>query len=153
MGVDNIKLSPIAVKNNTRNYHNSIKEIVIEQINRAKSELEDVSFRIIDKYTCDLELPDVYQKQYTKCYIQNFFAVIGADSKVYCCHQRAYTKAGEVGDLTLTSFKDLWFSKETIDRMKKFQPQKECCFRCAFDERNMLLSDFINIDYNHINFI
>lgn len=153
LGVDNIKLSPIAVKNNTRKYHDSIREIVTGQINRAKNELEDASFRIVDKYTCDLGLPDAYQKQYQKCHIQNFFAVIAADSKVYCCHQRAYTKAGEIGDLTESSFKDLWFSQETINRMNKFQPQKECCFRCAFDERNMLLNDFINIDYNHINFI
>lgn len=153
LGVDNIKLSPIAVKDSIMEYHNSIKEIVIEQINHAKKELEDANFRIVDKYTCDLELPDVYQKPYKRCYIQNFFAVIGADSKVYRCHQRAYTKAGEVGDLAQTSFKDLWFSKEAIDKMKGFEPQKECCFRCVFDERNILLNDLVSIDRNHVNFI
>jgi len=55
----------LSVNDEMKKLTNSIKEIVIEQINRAKSELEDVSFRIIDKYTCDLELPDVYQKQYS----------------------------------------------------------------------------------------
>ena len=153
LGVDNIKLSPIAVKENTRDYHNSIENIVIKQINSAKKELEDSKFRIVDKYTCDLNLPDSYCKEYKKCYIQNFFAVIAADSKVYRCHQRAYTKAGELGDLTQASFNDLWFSKDVMEKMNNFDPQKECCFRCAFDERNSLLNDFVNIDYNHINFI
>lgn len=153
LGVDNIKLSPIAVKENTKEYHNSIKTTVTEQINLAKEELEDSRFRIVDKYTCDLELPDSYRKAYKKCYIQNFFAVIGADSKVYRCHQRAYTKVGEIGDLKQTSFKDLWFSKDVIDKMNKYEPQKECCFRCAFDERNKLLNDFIDVDKNHVNFI
>lgn len=153
LGADNIKLSPIAVKENTRDYHDLIKESVIEQIRLAKEKLEDDSFRIIDKYTCDLELPDFYTKEYAKCYIQNFFAVIAADSKVYRCHQRAYTKAGELGDLTKMSFKELWFSKEVSDKIREFEPQKECCFRCAFDERNILLNDFVDIDHNHINFI
>ena len=153
LGGDNIKLSPIAVKENTRNYHDLIKESVTEQIRQAKETLEDDSFRIIDKYTCDLELPDFYTKEYAKCYIQNFFAVIAADSKVYRCHQRAYTKAGELGDLMKMSFKELWYSKELDSKIKGFQPQKECCFRCAFDERNILLNDFVNIDYNHVNFI
>ncbi len=153
LGVNNIKLSPIAVKDDGKRYHDSIKKIVSEQIALAKKELENSDFRIVDKYTCDLELPTSYHKQYTKCYIQNFFAVIGADSKVYRCHQRAYTKEGELGDLKQTSFKDLWFSNEVIDNMNAFEPQKECCFRCAFDERNILLNDLVNIDYNHINFI
>lgn len=153
LGVDNIKLSPIAVKENGKSYHDSIKELVMKQIVSAQRELENSNFRIVDKYTCDLELPTTYHKQYQKCYIQNFFAVIGADCKVYRCHQRAYTKAGELGDLTQIPFKDLWFSPNVINKMNSFDPQKECCFRCAFDERNTLLNDFVNIDYNHINFI
>jgi len=153
LGVDNIKLSPIAVKANTKDYHDSIKESVVEQINLAKEKLEDNRFKVVDKYTCDLNLPDFYKKEYQKCYIQNFFAVIAADSKVYRCHQRAYTKAGELGDLKQMSFKELWFSKEVSNRIGMFEPQKECCFRCAFDERNLLLNDFVNIDRNHINFI
>lgn len=153
LGVDNIKLSPIAVKEDGKNYHDSIKKTVIEQIASAQKELESSDFRIMDKYTCDLDLPTTYHKQYQKCYIQNFFAVIGADCKVYRCHQRAYTKAGEVGDLTQMSFKDLWFSQNVIEKMNTFEPQKECCFRCAFDERNTLLNDFVSIDYDHINFI
>ncbi|MCM1261988.1 MAG: radical SAM protein [Butyrivibrio sp.] len=153
LGVNNIKLSPIAVKEDGKGYHDSIKKIVTEQIISAQKELENESFRIVDKYTCDLDLPVVYHKEYAKCYIQNFFAVIAADSKVYRCHQRAYTKAGELGDLTQMSFKDIWFSQDTIDKMNVFEPQKECCFRCAFDERNMLLNDLVSIDHNHINFI
>lgn len=153
LGVDNIKLSPIAVKENTRSYHDKIRNMVVDQINLAKKELEDSEFRVVDKYTCDLEVSDSYKKEYEKCFIQNFFAVIAADSKVYRCHQRAYTKSGELGDLTKMSFKDLWFSSDVVDKVRKFEPQKECCFRCAFDERNLLLNDFVNIDNNHINFI
>ena len=153
LGVDNIKLSPILVKDEQENYHNEIKKNVMEQIQEAKQKLEDEKFRIVDKYSDDIALINSYEKDYSICYIQNFFAVIAADAKVYRCHQRAYTKAGEIGDLTKMSLKEIWYAQETIDKVKNFNPQKECTFRCAFDERNKLLNDFMNIDYNHINFI
>lgn len=153
LGVDNIKLSPILVREGEKAYHNIIKETVMNQIAEAKSELEDNKFRIIDKYSNDIALDDLYEKEYCHCYVQNFFAVIAADSKVYRCHQRAYTKAGEIGDLQKRSFKEIWYSQETIDQVNSFNPKEECKFRCAFDERNRLLNDFVNIDKNHVNFI
>lgn len=153
LGADNIKLSPISLKENQEDYHKKIIETVMAQIEEAKGNLEGEKFRIIDKYSNDWALNDSYQKQYSMCYVQNFFAVIAADSKVYRCHQRAYTKAGEIGDLFKKTFKEIWFDEATIDKMNNFDPRQECKFRCAFDERNMLLRDFINMDINHVNFI
>lgn len=153
LGVDNIKLSPILVKIEEKNYHDEIKDTVMQQIFDARQKLEDETFCIVDKYSNDIALDDSYEKEYSECYIQNFFAVIGADAKVYRCHQRAYTKIGEIGDLKQMPFKQIWYAQETIDKVKHFNPKNQCKFRCAFDERNRLLNDFINIDQNHINFI
>ena len=130
-----------------------IKESVIEQIVRAKQQLEDETFKIVDKYTNDLAMTNEYRKSYHQCIIQELFVVIAADSKVYRCHQRAYTKAGEIGNLMNQTFSEIWNSQETIDNIKHFDAYKECQFRCAFDERNMLLNDFLHMDKNHINFI
>jgi MoaA/NifB/PqqE/SkfB family radical SAM enzyme len=153
LGVNNIKFSPFFMKTGAEAYHNSIKDIVVEQIEDARVKLEDENFRIVDKYSNDPSLEDFYEKEYTKCHIQNFFAVIAADSKVYRCYQRAYMKIGELGNLQEKSFKEIWYAQETIDKVNHFNPKKECCFRCPFDERNKLLDDFINIDCNHINFV
>lgn len=152
-GADNIKLSPIMVKEDGAAYHGAIKNIVMEQIERAKEQLEDNRFRIVDKYTNDLSMDENFKKSYHRCVIQELFAVIAADSKVYRCHQRAYTKAGEIGDLTENTFKDIWYSEETRKRLQEYDAYKECQFRCAFDERNALLNDFLQVDKNHINFI
>jgi radical SAM protein with 4Fe4S-binding SPASM domain len=153
LGADNIKLSPIMIKTEEESYHNAIKDSVMGQIKEAKIKLEDETFHIVDKYSNDAAIEDDYRKEYSKCHIQNFFAVIAADSKVYRCHQRAYMEVGELGDLTKQSFKEIWYSQETIDKVNDFNPQNDCCFRCVFDERNKLLDDFINIDRNHVNFI
>jgi MoaA/NifB/PqqE/SkfB family radical SAM enzyme len=154
LGVDNIKLSPIMVKSEMKEYHDEIKTNVITQINEAKGKLENDGFSVVDRYSSEIErIEDNYEKEYCKCHIQNFFTVIAADCKVYRCHSRAYMKVGELGDLTKNSFKEVWYSQDTINKINSFNPQKECKFRCAFDARNKLLDDFINIDSNHVNFI
>jgi len=153
IGADNIKLSPILVKGRESTYHSAIRERVSEQILLAKEQLETDRFTIVDKYTSDLSFEEDFQKPYHRCVIQEIFAVIAADSKVYRCHQRAYTKPGELGDLSHQSFKEIWYSGDTIKNVCEFDPYTECPFRCAFDERNMLLNQFVMMDKEHINFI
>ena len=153
IGIDNVKLSPILVKENVESYHREIEKVVSNQITEAKQKLEDKKFKIIDKYSDDYALNDNYVKPYHRCYIQEYFAVIAADSKIYRCHQRAYTKAGEIGDLSKKSFKEIWYDPQIIEEIRKFNPSKQCHMRCAFDERNCLLNDFLMMDTNHVNFV
>lgn len=134
-------------------YHEPFKCNVIEQIYRAKTELESENFRVINKYEGDFDSALLFHRCYDKCYINRIFTVIAADSKVYFCHDKAYVKAGVVGDLKNQSFKDLWFSEETEKRYREFSPQKECNHHCVYDDRNELLNTFYSLDRNHINFI
>ncbi len=153
LGVGNIKLSPIVVKKNEGDYHDEISSFVVEQIEKAKSELECTTFSIVDKYTDDIGITNRFIKNYERCLIQEFFTVIAADSKVYRCHQRAYLDSGLIGDLTEKPFKEIWYSDKTIRLAREYNACQECQFRCAFDERNILLNDFLNIDKDHVNFI
>lgn len=153
IGVNNIKFAPLMVKGEIPKYHVDIKDEVESQIREAKKNLEDDKFRIIDKYSKDDSFNVDFCKKYSKCHIIQMFTVIGADCKVYYCHQRAYTPAGMIGDLSKQTFKELWYSKETTEKLENMQPQKECNFRCVFEERNQLLDSLINMDRKHINFI
>lgn len=153
IGVDNIKVSPALVKEDEYVYHNEIKKKVCEQLARAKSELASDRFAIVDKYTNDLTLSDHFEKSYNRCWIQELFTVIAADSKIYRCHQRAYMDEGYIGDLRKDTFTNIWFSNQVAENVKNFDAKKYCDFRCAFEERNILLNDFMNQDLNHINFI
>lgn len=152
LGVNHIKYTARVTKD-LFEYHEPFKERVIEQIHRAKSELEAEGFRVINKYEGDFDSALVFHRCYDKCYINRIFTVIAADSKVYFCHDKAYVKEGVVGDLRDQSFKDLWFSEETIKRYQEFSPMKECNHHCVYDDRNELLNTFYSLDRNHINFI
>lgn len=153
IGVDNVKFAPLMVKGKIPEYHMKIRGDVEEQIARAKGDFQRADFAIVDKYTNDDSFDKAFTKKCRQCYIKEIFTVIGADCKVYYCHQRAYTEQGMIGNLMEQSFKQLWFSQETTDKFRKMLPQKECNFRCAFEERNLLLDSLVNMDKRHINFI
>ena len=51
------------------------------------------------------------------------------------------------------SFKQLWFSDESIKRYKEFDAQVECNHHCVYDDRNILLNILYNLDENQLNFI
>lgn len=152
LGVNHIKYTARVTKD-LFIYHESFKEITIDQIRRAKAELESAEFKIINKYEGDFDSALVFQRCYDKCYINQIFTVIAADSKVYFCHDKAYVKEGVVGDLHDQSFKELWFSQDVINRYRNFNPKCECTHHCVYDDRNELLNTFFSLDRNHINFI
>lgn len=153
IGVDNVKFSPLMVKGAMPEYHMQIRKCIEEQLVKAKSNFQNEHFTIIDKYTNDDSFQKDFEKKCDRCYIKEIFTVIGADCKVYYCHQRAYTEQGTIGSLEKQSFKELWFSDETTEKFRKMIPREECNFRCAFEERNELLDALVNIDKRHINFI
>lgn len=153
IGANNIKFSPLMVKEESFDYHIKIKETVGEQIQKAREAFESSEFVIIDKYTENESLNQYYTKKYKSCFIKEIFTVIGADCNVYYCHQRAYTEDGMIGDIKDQSFKEMWFSQATSERFKQMNPSQECNFCCAFDDRNILLDSLVKMDKQHINFI
>lgn len=148
IGVNNIKFSGLMIQNGTHDYHKEIKEEVANGILSAQKEFGD-KLKIINKYEENL----VFERNYPKCHIMNFVTIIAADQHVYTCHQKAYTKSGDLGSVENCSFKELWYSKEVIQKMKNFSPLCECKAACVYDQRNILLSTLKNLDKNHINFI
>lgn len=153
LGINNIKLSPSILSGENAPCHKEIAPKVMEQIERAKKELECDAFRVVDKYSAWHDAVYCTGKTYHKCYIGQFFCVIGADSKVYRCVQRVYTRQGEIGDLAKSSFKDIWYSKDVIADEATFDPCRDCHVSCAFDERNKMLDDFALMNTEHVNFI
>ncbi len=152
LGVNHIKFTPRWIDNRKEweEYHAPFKEKVIEQIKKAKKDFPD--FDIFDTYENDFLLTGVPERSYTKCPIMQIVPVIAADSIVYFCHDKAYTKSGELGSLKNKSFKDLWFSKEAAEKFKNFDPSVECRQHCTYDARNILINDVIKNYGEHLNF-
>ena len=151
LGVDNIKFA--AVVDNKKQYHISIKDEAIEQIHKAKRELESQEFHIINNYENDWMDKNFFVQPFSTCYTCRLVTVIAADQKVYLCHTRAYDSNAVLADLREKSFREAWCEEDTKRRLLELKPGQECKNFCAYQERNELIEEYFNVDYRHINFI
>jgi Fe-coproporphyrin III synthase len=151
-GVNHMKIMGVLVSNDGREsnqYHDGFRESVYEQIEQAKL-LEDEKFKIIDHYH---EFPERFDKGYHTCPSTQFLTIIGADSKVYSCHDKAYTELGLLGSIEKRRFKDFWYSEENRKRLKEINPSKDCQHHCAEHNRNLMLHEYLNVDPGHMEFV
>jgi MoaA/NifB/PqqE/SkfB family radical SAM enzyme len=152
VGVNHLKIMGVIVSNDgklSNAYHDDIRESVQEQIDQAKN-IEDENFKIIDHYH---EFPERFDKDYQTCPSIQFLTIIGADSKVYSCHDKAYTELGLLGSIENRRFKDFWYSDENRKRMKEINPSIDCQHHCAEHKRNLLLHEYLVVDQNHMEFV
>jgi len=152
VGVNHLKIMGVIVSNDgkeSNDYHDKIRETVQGQIIQAKG-LEDEKFKIIDHYH---EFPERFDKNYETCPSMQFLTIIGADSKVYSCHDKAYTELGLLGSIENIRFKDFWYSEKNRKRMQEINPSIHCKHHCAEHKRNLLLHEYVNADQNHSEFV
>ncbi|MDP2924960.1 MAG: radical SAM protein [Nanoarchaeota archaeon] len=153
LGVNHIKFSAAWKSQGFHEYHKEIKAEVIEQIEKAKKELQDENFEVYDTYEKDLNLTGVSERSYDRCFIMQTVPVIGADCNVYFCHNKAYSEDGKLGSIKGKSFKELWFSKESLNKFKNFNPMESCKHQCTNDSKNLLIKQLIDSCGEHVNFV
>jgi len=152
LGVSHIKFAAL-ICDNTEEYHKSFKKSVTNQINDAIDTLNDNSFKVYDKYSSHFDYSAKMYRTYSKCLIMQIGAVIGADAKIYTCHDKAYDKCGCLGNLKKNTLKEIWFSNENKTLFNTFNPKIICNHHCMYDSRNILLNNYLNVDKKNINFI
>jgi len=151
-GVNHVKFSGVVVSNSgaeNNAYHANIRDIVTEQIEKAMT-LADEKFGVINHYH---DLDDRFDKDYTMCPYLMFLTVIGADSMVYTCQDKAFTVSGTLGSIKQQSFKEFWFSEENRKRLFELDPSKECSHHCVSHGKNLAIMDLLSIDPDHGTFV
>lgn len=152
LGVNHVKFAPL-FSNNTEEYHKDIKDEVISTLEKLSTELNSDHFKIIDLYTSDFDNYEVFKRTYSRCPIKEFVCIIGANSKVYYCHDKAYLSDGCVCDLNNQSLFEGWNSEAVTKKFKEFDAKKICKQHCVYDSRNTLINTFLDMDMRHVNFI
>lgn len=102
-------------------------------------------FSIYDLYGDRLKDLDQGKPDYKYCGYQYFNCYIGGNQKVYRCCTTAYTKHGEVGDLSNMRFKD--FMETRIDDL-----DARSCHTCQFNEKNRVI-DYLVSEPEHVEFV
>lgn len=151
LGVNHIKYTAL-MSRDAEKMHAPFKEEVIQQINKLIEE-NNSSYKIINLYQSDFESNAIFGRNYDVCGIKDYVTVIAANCKIYYCHDKAYLSQGEIGDILQKSFQEVWFSNETTQKFREFNPKQICQHHCVYDDRNELLKHYYSLDQNHINFI
>ncbi len=150
--VRHVKISAAVVSNNSiqsNAYHNNLRMRVEQEITLSR-ELESENFTVIDHYHT---LNDRFIKTYSTCPAIQYLAVIGADSKVYACQDKAYTDGGILGSIENQSFKEFWFSNENRNRVYGINPSRSCTHHCVSHAKNTVLHELLNLDSEHATFV
>jgi MoaA/NifB/PqqE/SkfB family radical SAM enzyme len=142
LGIDNIKLSPAIMSNNSvDNYmmHKPILEIFEAELAR----ITKAGILIYNSYYFQLE---GFEKDYEWCPYIQILPIIGADLNVYCCHDKAYNKdTGMLGSIKDISFKEFWFADK--DKFFKINPQRDCKHHCVTDRTNKMIFDYLTVEH------
>ncbi len=152
-GVNHVKLSGAVVANDLRAnnlYHREFAPAVTAQIRRARQELNDGRFSVIDHYH---ELDELFEKSYSSCPFLQFLTVIGADCAVYTCQDKAYTESGLLGSIRDRSFREFWFSEENRRKLYGLDPSVACRHHCVAHGKNLAINEVLALDPDHACFV
>jgi len=157
LGVDHVKVSEAVVGvtfEENRDYMSAFAAPVREAVAKAKEELDDDSFEVVDRLLdIDAAGDNPYDKSYTRCPFIQYLTVIAADMCVYACQDKAYTGTGLIGRIGSGGFSELWFDEDTLRRLRGLDPSRVCGHHCVAHEKNLLLFDFLDADPGHLDFV
>ncbi|WP_031480991.1 radical SAM protein [Maridesulfovibrio frigidus] len=152
LGVNSIKFSNCVVSNSGKEnnaYHAPIFETIKAQAQRAMQELADDSFEVFDAYHYSGE---DFKKNYDWCPYLQILPIIGADQRIYSCHDKAYNLGcGVLGSIKDQRFKDVWYDGR--DKFFNIMPSRDCNHHCMSNAKNMLIHEYLGADPNHLVFV
>lgn len=139
--IDNVRFSPVWLID-FHNYHEPIKNKVQEDLKKIKAQYDSPEFKIYDSYG---QVNDQYisKRKYPKCYFNQVVPVVGADMKIYTCHNQAYSNDSVVASIEKQSFAQAWFSEETQKFFDEFNCQNTCTNQCAADKKNEFITELL----------
>lgn len=109
---------------------------VIRQTQAARDDFEDDSFRINSLFTERCGNLEARAQDYEFCAAKEVLCVVGGDQRVYSCCSLAFNPLGLIGSIANQSFKDLWWSPETLEWFSKHDARKVCRVECLYEQRN-----------------
>ncbi len=151
-GVNSVKFTACVVSNSGKKnneYHAPIFEKIKEQTQQAIEKLADNNFEIFDAYH---NLDERFEKNYDWCPYLQILPVIGADQRIYSCHDKAYNlDCGVLASIKNQRFKDAWHhNRETFF---KIIPRRDCNHHCTANSQNILIHEYLDANPEHLPFV
>jgi MoaA/NifB/PqqE/SkfB family radical SAM enzyme len=112
----------------------------------ALGELEDESFRILTPTTLQYVLNNellTQPKEYTQCPVAQLRTVV-TPSGVYVCPYFRGQSNKCLGDVTKSSFAEMWHGERRAEVLKATDPSKNCRFHCIRHQSNLMMERMLS---------
>jgi MoaA/NifB/PqqE/SkfB family radical SAM enzyme len=106
---------------------------------------------VVDLFGSRVEDLTIHSPDYEFCGYQQFNMYIGGNQKVYRCCTTAYTRHGEVGDLSDKRLWDWFHSDEKKRAYGEFNATS--CFACPYNNKNRVIDYLVSAEPTHIDFV
>lgn len=113
----------------------------------AAREEETADFEVVDLF--DIALG--HKAAAPLCGMQHFVLYIGGNQRVYRCCYTAYSKIGEIGDLTNQSFAEWFHSSDKKAKLAEFDARS--CFVCPLEHKNRTIRYMVDPSPMHVDFV
>jgi len=147
-GAANVRLSAMFSTEGAA-YYDGIYDSIKVEIERIKT-LENDEFSVVDLFGDRISDLVQHAPDYEFCGYQQFNMYIGGNLRVYRCCTTAYTKRGEVGDLTNRTLASWFYSQQKINAYAKFNAKT--CHDCQFNRQNRVINYLVG-EPIHVNFV
>ncbi len=149
LGVDNVRIG-MEYGPGFERRANKFEQQVVADIARGKTDFEDDTFAVFDKFENRLVQVGINKKNYTQCRFQNLSTNLGADLSFYTCCFGKYHPRHRIGSVRDISFQELWFVQR-LAFLSRFELEK--CPPCWYDSNNELLEYLTDPNPLHVNFV
>lgn len=150
-GVSSVKVSACVVSNDAKAnnaYHAPYYNGMRDTISKAQADLSDNKFEIVNAWHT---LDDTFDQNYTWCPYSQIQPIIGADLRVYPCHDKAYNLSAALANLEDISFKNFWENNKNL--FFQIVPSKDCKHHCTANIINKMVIEYFNLNPEHKMFV
>jgi MoaA/NifB/PqqE/SkfB family radical SAM enzyme len=131
-------------------YYDEIYETIKRRIEVARKVVQSDDFKVVDLFGDRISDLEQGAPDYSFCGYQQFCTYIGGNMKVYRCCSTAYTRLGEVGDLSGQRFAE-WFHSQQ-KRRKYADFDAKACQVCQFNDKNQTIN-YMRERPLHVDFV
>jgi MoaA/NifB/PqqE/SkfB family radical SAM enzyme len=148
-GAANVRLSAM-FSTEGAGYYEGMEHVIRAEIAKIK-ELATDRFSVVDLFGDRISDLVQHAPDYDFCGYQQFNMYVGGNLKVYRCCTTAYTRHGEVGDLTHQRLASWFYSHQKDDAYGSFSART--CETCQFNGKNRAIAYLIADNPLHVNFV
>jgi MoaA/NifB/PqqE/SkfB family radical SAM enzyme len=147
-GAHNVRLSAM-FSTSGQSYYEGVEHAIRAEIDKIKT-LATPNFAVVDLFGDRINDLVQHAPDYDFCGYQQFNMYVGGNLKVYRCCTTAYTRHGEVGDLTNQRLASWFYSEAKRKAYGDFNART--CHDCQFNRQNRVVNYLVG-EPVHVNFV